>query len=99
MEGRAEKLAKLRELGRRRDHLLTELEDSLMLRDLWPEVFAHGPVKVHFEGNNYGGSTKRMRYVITRPDGERREWPFDELPEPLKSRLPRLTPKTWMEKR
>jgi hypothetical protein len=46
-----DKLAEIEALEQRATDLRTELKHSLMLQELWPDVFAHGPVTTQATGN------------------------------------------------
>jgi len=80
---RAEALRRARDNARirheKRNALEAELDTSLALQSFWPEAFAAGGAKSHVVGAPASG----FRYVVTRGDGVKREWPVAEVPVEL----------------
>jgi len=70
-----QKIAKIKKLKAREVKLVDELEISLALKELWPEVFDAGPCNLRFEGG-------RMfhRYIVTRGDGVEKTWQLPDVP-------------------
>ncbi len=65
--------------------LVDELERSLALRGLWPDVFAHGRASSHIvAGMGAGRRAELRRLVVTDGAGESREFPPERVPEVLR---------------
>lgn len=77
----------LKQLGARRDKLMGELERSLALQALWPEVFAAGSATSCRIGSPLGrATTGGIRYALrlrVSGAGEVREFPQAEVPAVL----------------
>lgn len=76
-----ELLAHLRRLGRRRDALLDRLGRSLLLLELWPEVFdLGGPVRSWASAN----ASRAGTFYVRRPgEAEPRTWDLADVPTEL----------------
>ena len=70
-----EKMAEIKKLRQQQDLLHIQLEHSLALQELWPEAFAHGPIKVRFEG----GQT-HFRMVIIDGNGTEKTFQLTDVP-------------------
>ena len=90
-------LQALKDLGRRRDALVGELERSLAIQSLWPEAFAHGGAVSCWIGSPQGRDRGGMRYAlrlrVTDGAGTVREFPQSDVPAvlwpmPTEGRLP-----------
>jgi hypothetical protein len=100
---------KLRELNEKRDKLFDKLTASLAIQQLWPEAFKLG--RVHSNFQSIGGlqrdirgrvkippKKRRFKFVVTRKDGETREFFYEDLPEVLQLRAIRfLKVSMWVE--
>jgi len=64
-------------LGEEYQKELKKLEISLVLDDLWPEVFAEGPAKTSWINSAKEG----VQFKVTREDGQFRLFNFKEVPE------------------
>ena len=84
------KLQSLTAKHKQRDELLGDLEKSLELQKLWPEVFEHGGAKSHWYGLNtpYNHAIRQPThkyhmFVVTDGSGESRTFSFNEVPKIL----------------
>ena len=50
-------IEKIKKLGKEREDLIKELEKSIALQNLWPEVFDYPPVRTKF-ANEFGGEPR-----------------------------------------
>lgn len=71
----------IRDKEARRAELFESLDRSLEVQALDPEAFNHGKVTSVVIGNPYSPET--MKWVLTRGDGMRREFPLLSVPECL----------------
>lgn len=84
-----ERLEHLKELQKRRAVLMDELERSLALRDLWPEVFAQGAARSVLITTSPGsGKIVAKSLKVTDGAGNSRTFPASEVPEILRGGLP-----------
>ena len=82
-----ELMARLRDSGERRSGLIDELERSMAVQSLWPEVFDAGGVTIAVQLKPVGRDVNRprvMRYqvsmVVKNKSGEERRFNFEDLP-------------------
>ena len=62
-----------------RDRLYKELDRSLALQELWPDVFMCGPVMPRVDGSFHRG----FKYTLTRDDGVSRTFKLLDVPHAL----------------
>ena len=75
-------------LEKKRDGLVRELAQSLIIRGLWPEAFESGRITVrkHRDGRSAGNAYRPPNYVrIIRGDGQWRDFLIADLPQPVKA--------------
>jgi hypothetical protein len=70
-----QKMAEIKRLRREQIKLTDELEVSLALQELWPEVFNHGSCKVRFEGGRIA-----HRMVLVQGNGEEKAFQLEDVP-------------------
>ena len=70
-----EKMAEIKKLRRQQDELYAEIEVSLALQSLWPEVFKHGSCKTYFVG-----SQMYHRMVVIDGKGDRQNYLLQNVP-------------------
>jgi hypothetical protein len=80
LEGAIRTLGEMRALEAKKAKLLVELERSLCLLSLWPEVFAHGAIKATWRSAPLGNRKYRLTYRVTDGAGTVKEWPQAEVP-------------------
>jgi len=77
IENAIKSAAELRVFRAKVDKLLEKIEIALHYMLMWPEAHATGTLKMHIDGN--WRSLSKMRLVLERSDGEKREFPVAEL--------------------
>ena len=73
---------------KKRDELMKELAQSLIVRGLWPDAFESGRITVrkHRDGRSAGNAYRPPNYVrIIRGDGEWRDFLIADLPQAVKA--------------
>ncbi len=80
-----ETLARVRDRHKERGKLFDELEESLALTTLWPEVFDHGQISTRIDG--VLSSPSKAKIIITNGVGEVRKIFLKDAPRVLRKRL------------
>ena len=78
-----ERRKSLAEKAAMQSRLMAELDRSMALIQLWPEVFAEGSVKTQWTSKFVGYHETRWRYTIRRSDGKARKFSAQEVPREL----------------
>lgn len=77
-----QKMQKIKELHKKKGDLFDQLERSLAMKKIWPEVFDHGRIKSHVDGSlNY---PKEMKLVIVNGAGEERKILLKDAPRVIR---------------
>lgn len=79
------KMVRIRDLHEKRGKLFDELEESLALRTIWPEVFDHGQVKCRIDG--FLIAPAKAKLIIENGIGETRKLLLKDAPRGIRSRL------------
>jgi len=80
--------------NREREHLLTELSESLLLESVWPGVFEHGKVQARISGNFAAIHT--LRLLVEDGAGTVREFELKDVPKELiRKQLARVPDGLW----
>ena len=80
-----EKIDHIKALSLEKGILMGKLERSLALKTLWPDITF--PAKSAVIGRPYHGnklSTRNLTFRVTNSVNEKREFPFDSIPENLR---------------
>ena len=77
-------MTEVRDLHAERGRLFDELEESLSLKTIWPEVFDHGAIKCHIEG--FLIAPAKAKLVIVNGAGETRKILLKDAPRGIRGR-------------
>lgn len=80
-----DKMARVRELHEKRGKLFDDLEESLALIAIWPEVFDRGQIKCRVDG--FLIAPAKAKLIIENGAGETREILLKNAPRGIRSRL------------
>jgi hypothetical protein len=85
LEGAIRTLGEMRALEAKKAKLLAEMERSLCLLSLWPEVFDHGAIKSTWISAPLGPrvfkrTVYKLTFRVTDGAGTVKEWPQAEVP-------------------
>jgi len=78
------KMTEVRDLHAERGRLFDELEESLSLETIWPEVFDHGSAKCRVDG--FLNSPSKAKLIITNGIGEKRVILLRDAPRAVRAR-------------
>lgn len=70
------KLTELDQKAAQAEELRQELRRSILLQDLWPDVFEHGSTTSWVSGH----ASRELRYTIKRGDGSKRTFDLTMVP-------------------
>ena len=84
METIHEKMKKVRALHDKKSKLFDELEQSLAIQQIWPEVFNHGSVKCRVDG--FLNAHSKAKLIITNGAGEERTILLKDAPRAVRTR-------------
>lgn len=75
-----ESVKRIEDLRRQQDEKIKEIKLSLMLQDLWPQVFDNRPLKIRLDGSP--NNISNMKYVVEGKE-ETRKFKITEVYKPL----------------
>lgn len=78
----ADSTSELEGLYKRKAELMHQLNRANLIKILWPQAFDLNKAEMYWSGIVHKPRSEH-RYFIVRPDGEKRSFPYNEVPELL----------------